>query len=867
MEPGETATIEVNWTAHVPRTFARTGAIGSYFFVAQWFPKLGVLEENGWNTHQFHAGTEFFSDYGVYDVRLTVPQDWIVGATGIERERQNHPDGTTTHHYYQEDVHDFAWTTSPDYIERTAVVETGAEKASKGAIQVRLLLQPEHRDQAERYLEAARVALTQFTNWFGAYAYPQLTIVDAAYQSGTGGMEYPTLVTTGTSWLVPRAVTINTPEEVTIHEIGHQWWYGIVGSNEFEHAWMDEGLTTYTTARAMGEGYPATYLEHRYFGGLIPWAFREIRLARETYWNRLAGYRLGAKSDLPSAPSYEYSPFTGNLVTYNKTALWLNTMERWLGWPVMQQILSTYFARWQFKHPKPQDFFDVATEVTGRDLSRFFDQVYQTSNVFDYGVQSLESTREGDRFRTTVIVRRYGEAIFPVDLRVTFESGEPVIEQWNGEDRWKLYTYERDSRARSAQRRSRPRAAARRELHEQLANPRTGRVAGCNEMGAEVDGLAGGPAFDVGVARMRWAGALRDGHGRVAGAPALVVGVWLLTVLASVPLTLAVRGSIESHLGTSVEADAVASGVNYDWMQEFSQQASGVNTTLTPNVLGFAIVLDNFSAWLDRQARPQAIWSAGVVYLLIWLFLAGGIIDRYARGRPTRAHGFFSVSGVFFFRFLRLALMAGFVYVVMFSVVHPWLFGTVYTALTRNMTVERTTALTRLGFYLLFGGTLAIFNLLFDYAKVRAVVEDRRSMIAAVVAAMKFLSRNGRSAIALYLINLVLLAAVLAVYRADGARRRLDWLVHVGGPCARTGLCRCEVVGEVIVLGVGNGALPKPTRPRRLCGSAGATLARVAECRGHRTIVLRLLVGRTSEQPRPVRRLRAGVDDAGNNAC
>ena len=189
VEPGEMATIEVNWTAHVPRTFARTGAIGSYFFVAQWFPKLGVLEEDGWNTHQFHAGTEFFSDYGVYDVRLTVPQDWIVGATGIERERQSHPDGTTTHHYYQEDVHDFAWTTSPDYIERTAVVETGAEEASKAAIQVRLLLQPEHRDQAERYLEAARVALTQFTNWFGAYAYPQLTIVDAAYQSGTGGMD------------------------------------------------------------------------------------------------------------------------------------------------------------------------------------------------------------------------------------------------------------------------------------------------------------------------------------------------------------------------------------------------------------------------------------------------------------------------------------------------------------------------------------------------------------------------------------------------------------------------------------------------------------------------------------------------------
>ena len=174
---------------------------------------------------------------------------------------------------------------------------------------------------------------------------------------------------------------------------------------------MDEGLTMYATARAMGESYRATHLEHRYFGGLIPLAFREIRLARETYWNRLAGYRLGAKSDVPSARSYEYSPFTGNLVTYNKTALWLNTMERWLGWPVMQQILSTYFARWQFKHPKPQDFFDVATEVTGRDLSRFFDQVYrrQTSSTTEFNPWRAPGkvTASGRRSSSDDMARRF----------------------------------------------------------------------------------------------------------------------------------------------------------------------------------------------------------------------------------------------------------------------------------------------------------------------------------------------------------------------------------------------------------------------------------------------------------------------------
>jgi hypothetical protein len=263
---------------------------------------------------------------------------------------------------------------------------------------------------------------------------------------------------------------------------------------------------------------------------------------------------------------------------------------------------------------------------------------------------------------------------------------------------------------------------------------------------------------------MTAAAALRDGNGRVARAPVLVALMWLLSVFVAVPLMLAVRSSIESHLGASLEADRAASGVNYDWMQEFSQQASGLAATFTPNVIGFAAVLDNFSALLENQTRPLGISVAVMVYMGLSLFFAGGIIDRYARLRPTRAHEFFSVSGVFFFRFIRLAVIAGSLYVVMFEVVHPWLFDTAYTSLTRNVTAERTAALLKLAFYLLFGGTLAGISLLFDYAKVRAVVEDRRSMIAAAGAALKFLARNGRAALGLYLLNVVVLATVVAAY-------------------------------------------------------------------------------------------------------
>ena len=443
--PGSTLTVEVVWTAHVPRTFARTGAIGNYFFIAQWFPKLGVLEESGWNCHQFHANTEFFSDYGVYDVRLTLPRAWPVGATGVARDRHDNDDGTTMHRYYQEDVHDFAWTTSPDSVERTARFE----HPTLPTVDMRLLLRPDHLDQADRHFEATRAALKYYGEWFGPYPYGHITIVDPAYQSGSSGMEYPTLFTGGSRLFAPEHS--DDPEDVVIHEAGHQFFYGIVGSNEFEDAWMDEGLNTFGEARALMEWYSPMYLQLRYFGTFVPYVFKDIRLTRETDWNRLTGYRRNPKIDPQSAPSWAYYPGLGGQTTYNKTALWLNTLERWLGWPVLQRTMSTYFSRWQFKHPKPADFFAIANEVSGHDLTPFFDQVYRSSNAFDYGIQELRSDREGDRYRTSVVVRRYGEATFPIDVRVTFDGGHKAIEHWDGKDRWKLYTYDRPERATSAE--------------------------------------------------------------------------------------------------------------------------------------------------------------------------------------------------------------------------------------------------------------------------------------------------------------------------------------------------------------------------------------------------------------------------------
>ena len=464
VQPTHEIALRIRWNARVPRTFSRTGVIGDYYFIAHWFPKIGVFEDGRWAAHQFHANTEFFADFGRYDVRMTVPRGWILGATGVEQSRTDNADGTTTHRYLQDDVHDFAWTTSPDYVEhRQRFLHEGLPP-----VDMRLLLQPEHAGHEDRHFAATTAALRYYGEWFRPYPYGHITIIDPAYQSGAGGMEYPTLFTAGMRWLAPRQT--NSPEAVTVHEAGHQFWYGMVANNEFDYAWLDEGLNTFSEERVQSIAFQPNYRVERWFGGFIPWQFRDIALNRATDGDGLNGYREAAESDDPSRPTFRYWPGTHAQISYSKTALWLHTLERLLGWETLQRILSTFFERWKFRHPRPEDFFSVVNQVSRQDLTWFFDQVYRSSNVFDYGVDELKTERPTVRgmsgrtqdpqfeertvntlYRTTVVVRRYGEAFFPVDVVTTFENGETARERWDGRDRWRLYTYDRPSRAVQAQ--------------------------------------------------------------------------------------------------------------------------------------------------------------------------------------------------------------------------------------------------------------------------------------------------------------------------------------------------------------------------------------------------------------------------------
>jgi hypothetical protein len=256
-----------------------------------------------------------------------------------------------------------------------------------------------------------------------------------------------------------------------------------------------------------------------------------------------------------------------------------------------------------------------------------------------------------------------------------------------------------------------------------------------------------------------------------------------MTFLLAWPLAVTLRGMLAEHLGASLAAETAASGVNFDWWNEFLAQAAGIGQTFVPAILGFAAVLKNISDVADANRVPVVIASAITAHVVVSLFLLGGVLDRLARDRRTGTYGFFAACGMYFFRLARLQGLAAVVYAVLFTVVHSWLFDRVYAAATRDVSVERTALLYRVILYLAFGAIVLVVNVWVDYAKVRMVVEDRRSALGALRASSRFIMRNTASVFALYLLNLAVFLLVLALYAvvAPSPAGALVWLTFIVG--------------------------------------------------------------------------------------
>ena len=511
VKPGDNVRLRLEFRSKIPRTVARSGYYQHSFFIGQWFPKPGVYEEGkGWNCHEYHESSEFFSDFADFAVHITVPRGFVVGSSGKETTVEAGPGpGAETHTFVQAMVHDFAWTADPRYIkverEFVAAKEVSPREYRETAdllglpleevklpdVRMILLIAPEHKGQIDRHFKALRAAIKYYGLWYGPYPYETVTMVDPPFRTASGGMEYPTLFTAGTDVLP--AADVLSPEGVIIHEFGHGYWYGLSANNEFEEAWLDEGINTYSTGRVQARAYGPSAFSMDLFGIPLASVFRMPKfLDYET--DRAAAINT-VKYDPVVTPSWRfYNRASYGANVYMRASTCLNTLERLVGEQTMSRIMRTFQMRFRYRHPKTADFVAVANEVSGRDLTWFFDELMGDTLDFDYGVASVESVerpahprgvfdldgkrdemtaakareleagaagKDGGRpaarkeYLTTVTLRRFGEARVrgdvPVKLVVAFDDGSRETRFWDGQARWARMVFAGPARAVSAQ--------------------------------------------------------------------------------------------------------------------------------------------------------------------------------------------------------------------------------------------------------------------------------------------------------------------------------------------------------------------------------------------------------------------------------
>jgi hypothetical protein len=447
--PGETIHVDLAWENRYPRVFARSGWAGDFLMSGQWYPKVGVYQGDHWNCHAYHGNTEFFSDFGVYDVALSLPNALGLAHTGTQTNFVTKVEKDPKHplnliwRLHAEDVHDFAWAVRPEASWREP------ERFDYRGVQIFYYLSDRDRSNFHRQRRAVENALRWSEEWFGPYPYPTLTVIDTpADAPGADGMEYPTLFTAGSLPFDPIQQRF-VPEQVSMHEYGHQFFYGMLASNEVEEPWLDEGFTSWFTHKAMDRTYHALLATRRFQIG--------------TDFDEWAGYWAQPSMDPITRFGYKTMNSLGYFVTaYAKPTLMLDQLEAMLGRPVMEEVMRAYVHEMAFKHPTAEDFKRIAERVSGRDLTPFWRDFVEGTGVLDYAIHSVKATEVQDGgwllsgatpafaapqsaapgMTGSITLERRGSIKVPITLWVRLEDKEEQRLTWDGQDRWITYRFD-----------------------------------------------------------------------------------------------------------------------------------------------------------------------------------------------------------------------------------------------------------------------------------------------------------------------------------------------------------------------------------------------------------------------------------------
>ena len=403
LPPGAAIDLDVAFDDRLPIVIERTGYRDHFHMVGQWFPKIARLEPDGtWAHFPFHHLSEFYADFGTYDVTLDVPAAYTIGATGPAVETRLEG-GRRIERHVQADIHDFAWTAWDHWQKRRETID---------GVDVTVLYPPGFENVAERDLAALRFALPYESARYGPYPYGVLTLVHPQDDaSEAGGMEYPTLITSDGPWYTPGPVLV--PEIVAVHELGHQWFYGLVATNEAAWPFLDEGLNQFAETDAMakwqGPGSAAR------IGGL--------QVGDDAI--QAVSSNRAAQDEPVAQPASAFSTGAnyGRLV-YSRTAAVLDTLRRVYGDDAVLGALGRYTRRFRFQHPGPEQLLGVFAEAMGTQVAATLRAALFEKGWVDYVVEDVRDD--------SVLVRRRGTLSFPVDVELVFEDGSTRREAWDG---------------------------------------------------------------------------------------------------------------------------------------------------------------------------------------------------------------------------------------------------------------------------------------------------------------------------------------------------------------------------------------------------------------------------------------------------